>query len=442
MAGPPSHRENRVFFERLESRTLLSAGPRFSPQFGRTDTFDIPTVHILRAEAPRAQSTYDPTLSTRMWDSRIAIIAEYNPTRARFGPEWHSGFPDLSRAGDESRGPREVQGIYGSEGGFGGVEQSGGREHPQLLRSGATGFEDPSAPGANSPDNAGLGPPQVQRWIAELAAYGSSGSGAVITVVIAPAKPLVIVRGNDVDLPPPANASAAPAPLPQLTSQPQTVTPGPQAAQSVTNAPPQAPTGSTSLVTAASAPVVPAGNGYPATAARISVEAAAVSRETATGGAASAPPGAKVGTFAIVVPPGIGTIGPVAAAAPVAATTGAIATATAWVRSAAVVVERAFAGSVPDAPEAATYLSPAAYNLMRLNPAALFNDPIARIIGESATLSAPGARASHARAWAITGAVVAADAIFVGYWHLDRRRKLRAARKRQTARLFSVGPTI
>lgn len=444
MAGRPSNRGNRVLFERLESRTLLSAGPRVYPQVGFAGAFDYPTAHVLRGAEPGGQTAYDPALSAQMRDERIAVIGEYSSPRAWFGPELHVGSPDLLRAGATSSGPRETQGFDGTQLGWRGIGQSSGWEHPQLLRSRPIEVEGRSGPDAGYTADAGVGTPQVQRVVTELVVYGSSGSTAVITVVIATAKPLDIVRGHDVDSPPPANASPAPAPLPQLPPAPPSIIPGPQPAQSAPSATPEATTGSTTVVTAAAVPLARIGSGYLATSERASLEAAAVSREAATGATVTsdAESAGNVGTFAIVVPPAAGTIGRIAAAAPVGATTGAIATATAWARSAAAVVERAFAGSLPDAPEAATYLTPAAYNLLRLNPAALFNDPIARIIGESATLAVPGARPSHARAWAITGAVVAADAILVGYWHLDRRRKLRAVRKRQLARQFSVGPAI
>ena len=181
-------------------------------------------------------------------------------------------------------------------------------------------------------------------------------------------------------------------------------------------------------------------------ATHVSIGAATVARAAASIESAVGPAGEKtvqsVGTFAIVAPAAAASVGPVSVIGPAGAATGAVRIATGWVQSAAATVARAFESPTADDPAPAGYFAPVAYNLLRLNPAALFNDRIAAIIGESASLS-PGVSSSHHnRAWAITGAVVAADAMLVGFWHFDRRRKLRAVRKRQNSRPFSLGPAI
>lgn len=66
----------------------------------------------------------------------------------------------------------------------------------------------------------------------------------------------------------------------------------------------------------------------------------------------------------------------------------------------------------------------AAYNFVHFNPAVLLNDAIAAFTRESASLSVvqlPNHSAS--RAWLVTGAVVAADLLLVGYWYQNRRRQ-------------------
>ena len=66
--------------------------------------------------------------------------------------------------------------------------------------------------------------------------------------------------------------------------------------------------------------------------------------------------------------------------------------------------------------------APTRYNFVRFDPAALLNDTAARFINESASLGiADLAMNSRSRAWVITGAVIAIDALFLGYW-LGRRR--------------------
>lgn len=69
-----------------------------------------------------------------------------------------------------------------------------------------------------------------------------------------------------------------------------------------------------------------------------------------------------------------------------------------------------------------------AYNFVHFNPALLLNDAIATFARESASLSAvqPPAH-SNARAWLVTGAVVAADLLLVGYWYQNRRQQQKTA---------------
>jgi hypothetical protein len=66
----------------------------------------------------------------------------------------------------------------------------------------------------------------------------------------------------------------------------------------------------------------------------------------------------------------------------------------------------------------------AAYNFVHFNPAVLLNDAIAAFTRESTSLSAVQMPArSAARAWGVTGAVVAADLLLVGYWYQKRRQR-------------------
>ncbi len=61
-------------------------------------------------------------------------------------------------------------------------------------------------------------------------------------------------------------------------------------------------------------------------------------------------------------------------------------------------------------------------NLFHVDAAATFGDALGALIDDSANL--PAARAQyHARAWMITGAVVAADAALIGYWFATRPPK-------------------
>jgi hypothetical protein len=69
-----------------------------------------------------------------------------------------------------------------------------------------------------------------------------------------------------------------------------------------------------------------------------------------------------------------------------------------------------------------------AYNFVHFNPALLLNDAIAAFTRESASLSAVQTPVqSSARAWLVTGAVVAADLLLVGYWYQNRRQQKKTA---------------
>jgi hypothetical protein len=66
-----------------------------------------------------------------------------------------------------------------------------------------------------------------------------------------------------------------------------------------------------------------------------------------------------------------------------------------------------------------------AYNLLRLDPAVLFNDATNALIQETAALSAAGAASleEHPWAWLVTAAVVTADAVLIARWQLARRQR-------------------
>lgn len=75
----------------------------------------------------------------------------------------------------------------------------------------------------------------------------------------------------------------------------------------------------------------------------------------------------------------------------------------------------------------------AAYNFVHFNPAALLNDALAAFTRESAsvslsTIEAPAGH-SAARAWTITGAVIGADLLLLGYGYRKGRRSRAAARE-------------
>lgn len=77
-------------------------------------------------------------------------------------------------------------------------------------------------------------------------------------------------------------------------------------------------------------------------------------------------------------------------------------------------------------------------NLFHVDAAATFGDALGSLIDDSANL--PAARAQHhARAWMITGAVVAADAALIGYWFATRPPK-EEQKKKIAVKPFSLLP--
>lgn len=426
MAGRPLSGRDRDWLERLESRTLLSGGPFMNP-------------HVLFQPAAGAGVLgYERVQVRHAYGEQVSL----GPSHSDWARQTDSIFLEHYDADISSDGARRTLPLLNSASSH--MFHDVTRDSGSWLYSPSPGYE-----GAT-----GLGAAQAQALITRVVYFGSAQSIWVVTVTI-PGNPEegrpAIVRDGEPDssqviLPPTQTFPQSLPPTPQpVASGPQTPE-GSSSSASGTIPASVAPAISRTIRTAAGASTLSPGAFAPVAAAHVSLETAAVARAAASIGAAVSPMAEKtfqsVGTFAIVAPTAAASVGQVSVIGPGGAATGAVRIATGWVQSAAATVARAFESPTLDAPAPAGYFAPVAYNLLRLNPAALFNDRIAAIIGESASLSPMATSPHHNRAWAITGAVVAADAMLVGFWHFDRRRKLRAARKRQTARPFSVGPAI
>ena len=444
MTVQPSSRTERVLIERLESRRLLSAGIVGQPSWGfhwfdRTGGPSAPSALFHR------ESSFDhDNSSSDAGAGALALIIVPDGHTVGFAPMffgahplaestygWAPGFhwtghdAGHDAGGEPGLGPSPM--LHTPRADYGQTTEEGGRDST------------PSEPSST---------PDASQSLGQVTA--GAGSSVVVVVVTQGQTPQLRVITIPVEI---KNQPRVSPEVQPSASVPQTV-PAQGAVESAVSGGPviEHSSGvSTNPFTSAAAVSVlpPLKSAAFSAATRAVIEATAVARGAAVSEVAPVQvEGGSVksaGLMAAVASVPAAEASQIAIAAPgPAAAVGAIRVATGWVRSAAAVIGRAFDAPAAVSDVQSVYVTPVAYSFLRISPAMLFNDTVGRMIRESASLSPAAASPKHIRAWAITGAVVAADAILVGSWHVNRRRKLRKAQRQSqwvARRGFGVAAT-
>ena len=425
MADQRLSRTNRILIERLESRRLLSAGFPGQQQiafhgYERASGFFTPPAPFHRDFGFGRDAVAPNEIADRAAAPAVIILAAPNGQVVGFVPLFVGWRPTEGSAGAlHWAGHDSAPDVTGDPA----LSQPSSQLHAPHYRipDGPDDGHDPNASQASPTPTPGQGLGQVTGAEGPIATPSPSGQ---VYVIILPVN--IKIEPKFVS---PENRAAATGP--QVSQQQGPVENPAPSTPALERSPAAIP--ATASVSAAPAAVMATLQSRPFSAvSRVAIETAAVVRTAAMpetpAGMNEAPP-VKTGELLTT----IGSAGnaaqiAVSASGPAAAV-GAIRIAGGWVRSAAAVIGRAFDAPASVSDLKAEYATPVAYNFLRIHPAMLFNDAVGRMIRESASLAPGAASPNHRRAWAITGAVVAADAILVGYWHVDRRRKLRQSRR-------------
>lgn len=434
MADETTCRIERVLIEPLESRTLLSAVLLQQPQIVLEAAPAAPGPVVL---AVRRDLVVEPSdalsAGPLFWQPRIPELHAF-----RAG-DWQSSADSAAQfhAGDEvdhhdGFGPSVLR-----QNSSAGLPEFSDEEYSDLSQwQSAIAPEHPllARPGADAPS-------------AIVVLTGQDGSTEVIVLQGGqPGNSRVVLVSEDTGAPLKPDAARPPHPDAAATVQPPATASQTAAASSVAASHSQnaQPASLPAIAAAAQNVAAPLRIARLSASPRVDIDVRAVARSaelSARGEPSSLDAQPLTTPDALPITGSISSSGApalAAAGAQPAVAAGAVRIAAGWVRAAAAAVGQAFdqPGSVVDAPAEA--LAPAAYNVLRISPAMLFNDTVGRIIREGAAVSSatPDAAPNHTRAWAITGAVVLADAILVMQWQLKRRKQLRLAGQRPPQRVF------